>query len=146
MNRIHEEIRIEAPIEHVWAFLCDATRWHDWDPRTEYSEISGPLDQVGSTFVGAVRVMGFEMKSTMKVIEVEKPRLLRFKSDMGSFAYRFEPEGPVTRMTCEGEFEMPGHVPGFIQKLISKGWMERATRQQLEDFKALAEVEVPVAV
>jgi len=67
------------------------------------------------------------------------------RSRMGAFYYRFEAEGPATRMTLEGEYEMPGHLPGFIQKLATKGWMERYTRQQLEDFKALAEVEVPVA-
>ena len=145
MNRIHQEIRIEAPIEHVWAFLCDVTRWHDWDPRTEYSDVSGPLDRVGTTFVGTMRLMGFEMKETMTVDEVEKPRLLHMRSRMGAFYYRFEAEGPATRMTLEGEYEMPGHLPGFIQKLVTKGWMERYTRRQLEDFKALAEVEVPVA-
>ncbi len=38
---------------------------------------------------------------------------------------------------------MPGKVPGFIKDLISKGWMERSSRQMLEDFKALAEAKVP---
>src|SRR3970282_806622 len=127
MNRIHEEIRIEAPIEHVWAFLCDVTRWHDWDPRSEYSDVSGPLDRVGTTLVGTMRLMGFEMKETMKVVEVAKPRLLPLQSGMGSFLYRFEAEGPATRMTCEGEYEMPGHLPAFIEKLVTKGWMERYT-------------------
>jgi len=147
MNQIHEEIRIEAPIEHVWAFLCDTTRWHDWDPRSEYSDWSGPVDRVGTTFVSTSRIMGFEMKGTLKVVEVVKPRLIHLLSDFGNtdMFYRFEAVGAATRATVEAEYEMPGHLPGFIQKLLTKGWIERYTRQQLEDFKALAEVKVPVA-
>ncbi len=33
MEHIREEIRIEAPVEHVWAFLCDTSHWQDWMPR-----------------------------------------------------------------------------------------------------------------
>ncbi len=146
MNHIHEEIRIEAPVKHVWDFLCDTSRWHDWDPRSEHSDFSGPLDQVGTTFVETSRVMGFEMKGTLTVVEVEPLRLLHIRSDFGptDVFYRFEPEGDATRAIGEADYDMPGHLPGFIKNLISKSWVERYTRQQLEDFKALAEATIPV--
>ena len=38
---------------------------------------------------------------------------------------------------------MPGHLPGFIKDLVTKGWVERNTHQMLADFKALAEATVP---
>jgi ligand-binding SRPBCC domain-containing protein len=144
MNHFQLESRIDAPVEHVWAFLCDSSRWHDWDPRTEYSDWSGPVDQVGTTVVATSRMMGFEMKGTLKVLEVEPLQLIRIRSDMGpEWVYRFEPEGEATRLTFEADYEMPGHLPGFIKNLMTKSWVERYVRQQLEDFKALAEATVP---
>jgi uncharacterized membrane protein len=146
MNHIHDAIRIEVPVEHAWALLCDTSRWHDWDPRSEHSDWSGPLDQVGTTFVETSRMMGFEMKGTLKVLEVEPLRLIRIRSDFGptDMFYRFEREADATLLTVEADYEMPGHIPGFIKNLMTKTWIERYTRQQLEDFKALAEVTVPV--
>jgi hypothetical protein len=34
-------------------------------------------------------------------------------------------------------------LPGFIKTLMTKSWVERYMRQQMEDFKALAEATVP---
>ena len=58
MNHLHREIRIEAPLEHVWTFLCDTLRWHDWDPRSEYSDFSGPVDRVSTTNAETGQIMG----------------------------------------------------------------------------------------
>ena len=56
---------------------------------------------------------------------------------------RFEPDGEATRVVVDSDWEMPGKLPGFIKDLVSKGWIERNSRQMLEDFKALAEAKVP---
>ena len=145
MIHFHDEIRIDAPIDHVWKFLCDTSRMHDWVTGEEFSEFSGPLDQVGTTFVSTSRMLGFEMKGTLTVTEVEPLRLIHLRSDFPMDAlYRLEPEGKGTRMTVEGDYDMPGHIPGFIKNLMTKTWVERQMRHQLENFKGLAEVTVPV--
>jgi uncharacterized membrane protein len=145
MNHLHEEIRIEAPVEHVWAFYCDTSHWEDWMPRAKFSEFSGPEDKVGTTYVGTMRLMGSEMKTTYKVVEVEPLRLIHEHSDMGPMDnfMRFERDGEATRLVIDSDWEMPGHLPGFIKDLVSKGWVDRNTRQMLADFKALAEAKVP---
>ena len=146
MNHLHMENRIEAPIEHVWAFLCDTSHWDDWDPQSKHSDFSGPLDRVGTTFVETSRMMGFEMKGTLSVMEVEPARLLHLRSDFAQteMSFRMEPDGDATRLTVDADWEMPGHIPGFIKNLMTRSWVERHTRQQMEDFKALAEATVPV--
>jgi carbon monoxide dehydrogenase subunit G len=146
MNHIHMESRIEAPVEHVWAFLCDASHWDDWDAQSKHSDFSGPLDRVGTTFVETSRMMGFEMKGTLSVMEVEPTRFLHIRSDFGQteMFFRMEPEGDATRLSVDAAWEMPGHIPGFIKNLMTKSWVERHMRQQMEDFKALAEATVPV--
>jgi uncharacterized membrane protein len=147
MNHFHDEVRIEAPIDHVWAYLCDTSHWHDWQSGEEFSNFSGPVDQVGTTFTSTSRMMGVEMKGTLTVLEVEPQRLVHLRSDfpMDAF-YRFAPEGDSTLMTVEGDYDMPGHIPGFIKNLMSKSWVDRQTRHQLENFKGLAEATVSVPV
>jgi carbon monoxide dehydrogenase subunit G len=146
MIHFHETIRIDAPVEHVWKVLCDTSRLEDWITGEKLSEFSGPLDQVGTTFVTTSRMLGFEMKGTLKVLEVEPLRMVHLRADMMSMDafYRFEPEGKATRMTVEGDYDMPGHIPGFIKSLMTKSWTERQMRHQLENFKGIAEVTVPV--
>jgi len=145
MDHMKEEIRIEAPVEHVWAFLCDTSRWHDWMPRGEFSDFSGPYDQVGTTYVWMMRMMGFEMKGTGTVVEVEPLKLIHEHTDEGpqDTYYRFERDGEATRVIVESDYEMPGHIPGFLKSLMSKSFFERQARHMLGDFKALAEATVP---
>jgi carbon monoxide dehydrogenase subunit G len=146
MNHFHDEVRIEAPVEHAWAFLLDPSHLEEWQPRAKYSDVSGPLDQAGTTFVQTSRLMGFEMKGTLKVLEVEPLRLLHIRNDSGptDMFFRFEPEGEGTRLTLEGDYDMQGPIPGFIKSIMTKSFIERQTHQMLEDIKALAEATVPV--
>jgi hypothetical protein len=149
MNHIHDAIWIDAPVDHAWALLCDTSRWHDWDPRSEYSDWSGPVDEIGTTVTETGRLMGWEFKATDTVVEVEPQRLIHIRSESGGSPmdafYRFEPECDATLLTVEADYEMPRHIPEFIKSLFTKGWVERYTRQQLEAFKALAEASVPVS-
>ena len=146
MSHMRDEILIQAPVDHVWAYLCDTSRWHDWAPRQHTSDWSGPYDQGGTTYVSTFKRMGFEMKQTSTVVEVEPLKLIHEHTDQGPMDtfYRFEPEGVATRLVVESEWEMPDYIPGFIKNLMSKNWIERNVRQMLEDFKALAEVTIPV--
>ena len=89
--------------------------------------------------------MGFEMKQTYKVVEVEPLRLIHEHTDNGPVDtfMRFERDGEATRLVCDSDWDVPGILPGFLKDLAAKGWVERNTRQMLADFKALAEAKVP---
>ena len=145
MKHLHDEVRIDAPVKHVWAFYRDTSHWEDWMPRARCSDFSGPVDEVGTTYVETMRLMGFEMKQTSEVVEVEPLRLIHEHSDNGPMDtyLRFEPDGEATRVVVESDYEMPGKLPGFVKDLMSKSWVERQTHQMLADFKALAEANVP---
>jgi uncharacterized membrane protein len=146
MNHLHEEIGINAPIEHVWKLFLDTSHWDAFDPRTTFSEFSGPVDQVGTTLVEKARLMGFVMKFTFTVVEVEPLRLIHMRTDTGPMDefYRFERDGDVTRVVVESDYEVPGKLPGFIKDVMTKGWVGRYMRHAAESFKALAEATVPV--
>jgi uncharacterized membrane protein len=147
MEHIRDEIRVEAPVEHVWTYLCDTSHWEDWMPRGKFSDWTGPYDKVGTTYVSKMKTMGFEWKSTSTVVEVEPLKLIHEHTDdngvMDSYI-RFEPEGDATRAIMEADYEMPGHIPGFLKSLMTKSYFERQTRHMLQDFKAFAEATIPV--
>jgi ligand-binding SRPBCC domain-containing protein len=148
MQHFEHSIHVDAPVQHVWDFYFDTSHWQDWMPRMSYlGDFSGPLDQVGTTYVGAVRWMGHEFKATYKVIEVVPQELYHEHGDMGpqDNRMRFEPEGDGTLVTIESDYEMP-RLPKVLQDLMSKSFMERQMIQMLGDFKAIAEATVPVAV
>ena len=145
MQHTRMEVRVEVPVEQLWEFYCDTSRWHDWMPRGEVSDVSGPVDEVGTTYVQTMKLMGIEMKQNMEVIEVEPLRLIHEHSDYGPMDnyYRMEPDGDATRLIVESDWDMPGKLPGFVKDLMTKGWGERNMNNMLADFKALAEANVP---
>ena len=114
-------------------------------PRGEWSEFSGPVDKVGTTYLSSSKFMGFEMKSKTEVVEVEPLRLIHEHQDTGPMEMylRFEPDGDATNCVVEADYEMPGKMPGFVKDIMNKGWFERQTRNMLADFKAIAEANVP---
>jgi len=148
MDHMREEVLIEAPVEHVWALLCDTERMNEWMPRAEASDWTGPYDQVGTTYVETVKMMGFKETSTYTVVEVEPLKLIHEHTDNGPIDnyMRLEPEGDAIRFIVESDYVMPGHLPEFITKIFTKSFMERQVRNMLADFKAIAEATVPVLV
>ncbi len=148
MEHIREEIRIEAPVDHVWTYLCDTSHWHDWMPRGDVEDFTGPYDRVGTTYVSKFKVMGFEMKQKSEIVEVEPLRLIHEHTDDGPMEtfIRFEPDGEATRLVMESDYEMPGYIPGFLKTIWTRSYFERQTRHILGDLKAFAEATVPAHV
>ncbi len=146
MEHIRQEIRIEAPVDHVWTYLCDTSHWSDWMPRGEAYDFSGPYDRAGTTYRQKFRMMGFEMKQTSTVVEVEPLKLIHEHTDDGPMdtLVRLEAEGDGTRLIMEADYDLPGYIPGVIKNLWTKPYFERQTRHMLGELKAITEATVPV--
>ena len=141
----HHEFRVEAPVEHVWSFYCDTSRWPEWLPRGEFTAFTGPVDQVGTTYVVTVRFPGYASRQPMEIVEVEPLRLIHeHNDDWPKDNYiRFEPDGEATRVAMDSDYEMPGRMPGLLKDLMNRVMIERQHRKVLAEFKALAEATVP---
>jgi uncharacterized membrane protein len=149
MRHFEHTIHVDAPVQHVWDCYLDASRRQDWMPHLSHlGDFSGPLDTVGTTYVGTVQMAGHEVRATYTVLRVVPQTLYHEQSDIGPVDNRlwFEPEGDGTLVTIEVDYETPGHLSHVIQDLMNQRFLERQTRQMLADFKAMAEATVPVAV
>lgn len=141
---------IEAPIEDVFELFIDVKRWPEFMPGgSEVKEVTGPLDTVGTSVRTAMHFLGRKMESWDEVVEVERPRLLKFISrgaGMESEAwYRMTPAGEGTDVEMEVDYELPAGFLGHIaDRLFLEKAMERQMRHTAENFKALAEAKVAV--
>ena len=147
MQHMHEEVWIEAPVEHVWELFCDTSRWKALMPRNEFSDFSGPVDKVGTTYVTTMRLLGLARTETLEIVEVEPLRLIHEHAVDGPMdnRFRFEPDGDRTRVILESDFDVSSKLPGFVTDIVRRGFSERYTREVLADLKALAEAEVPAS-
>ena len=121
-------VRVEAPVERVWALLRTA-HWQDWMPRAKISDFSGPVDKVGTTYVQSMKLMGFEMKSTTVVVEVEPPR----PSTSTATRARWRPSCPRARRRGDRSSSTPmgdaGQAAGLHQGPHGQGLVSgRRTR------------------
>jgi len=148
MGHVHQEILIEAPIGEVYELALDVNRQREWNPYMEVSNISGPVDQVGTTFDSVMHLLGVTTTSKGTVVAVEPMRLihLRGQGDNGwsDWTYRFEPLGDATRCTLDVDYELTGRIGAALDRLVFHGAFERATRHMAENFKAVAETRVPL--
>ena len=131
---------VAAPPERVFALWTDLERMGEWvGGVTGVSEVSGPIDQVGTTYV----VHFGPMKSPTEILAVEPPRVFatRFGNWLlrGRSSARFEPDGDGTRVTQE--FETVGLISAVTSWIFSRGSYEGSFRGELEKFARLAERE-----
>lgn len=148
-NHIHHDILIGAPVDEVFALYCDSKRWPELFPEGsgEITSVSGPIDQVGTTFEGTMRIAGVKGHGTMRIVEVQPQRLVRVQNDQGAmgFVYRFDPEGDGTRLSIDAEYGMTGPLGKLADKVVVHGYIDRSSRHMLERMKEIAEAKVPAA-
>ena len=148
MIHFRHEIRIEAPVEGVWAVLCDASRWKEWAPRSEFSDFSGPVDEVGTTYSDTTRLFGIPFRMVTEVVEVEPLRLYHEHTDTGPVdtVIHLQPDGDTTRLVLESDADVAGilgKLPSFLKYPIARRVGEWNWRQYMAGLKALSESNVP---
>ena len=128
--------QVAAPPEHVFALWTNLERMGEWvGGVTGVSDVSGPVDQAGTTYV----VHFGPMKSPTEILEVERPR--RFATRFGNWLLRgrssatFEPDGDGTRVTQEFEtvgLDLGRLVMGVLARLL-RGQLSRRAREVRAD-------------
>ena len=130
-------VHVDAPPEHVFALWTNLGRMGEWvGGVTWVTDISGPVDQVGTRFT----VQFGKMSSTTEVIAVERPRLFRTRFGnrilRGESQALFEPDGTGTRVTQE--FWTKGVIAAIAARLFATGSYKGSFRGELHEFARIA--------
>jgi hypothetical protein len=144
MNRIHEEVEIEAPADRVWAVVHgdvpNLTRWSDNLAHAEV--IGGGSLRKGSQLHYDVKIVGGRTAAlTLLVEHFDQPR--RCAGQMtgdavgGSWSWSYSEDGEVTRVIYESELEIRG-VFRFAGAVIERDVRNRM-RRNLDNLKAYVE-------
>jgi uncharacterized membrane protein len=151
MGHILQTGHVDASPDRAFALALDAARIPEWNSSViEVKEVTGSLDQVGSSYVSVLKLGGRRLEGRWEVSRVEAPRLLEFTGSApgggrATATNRFESAGDGTDLTIEIEYELPG---GFVGGMADKLFVERATerdvKHSVENFKAICEAEVQV--
>ncbi|HKY88398.1 MAG TPA: SRPBCC family protein [Candidatus Limnocylindrales bacterium] len=140
--RVHFNQFVQAPIERVYAAYIDPALLSTLMGLKAITDVSGPLDRPGATFVGVV--FG-PYRPRSEVLAAEAPVL----HDMGGQAglgmgwrwtARFAEKDDGTEITFDSEARFPGGlISGLLRRSQEGGRMERGTRDRLVKFAKLVE-------
>ena len=149
MRHVHCEIRVDAPVRHVFELACDWRRQPEWNPYLRFEGVDGPLDRVGTTFTSTLSVLGLRVQSSALVTQVVPRRLVRIQASApaggsSEWTYRFQPDGEATWCSLDIEYDVPAGLRGAGGGFGYHGAVARAARHIAENFAAVAETSVPV--
>ncbi len=144
MNEFELSVTIDRPVEDVWAFMQDYSRYPEWTPGlAEARPMSdGPMDVGGELmFTGKFLGRSYENQAECTAFERNSRWVTRTKSGPFYIEYdtRFEPVDGGTRVTTTYR----GESRGFFK--LAEPAMVRVFRKQCEaaneNMKALLEAE-----
>ncbi len=147
MGRLAGTLELRAAPEAVWAFLTDATLRPRWEVGVvAVEDVSGPLDQVGATWVEVRRLAGVTMRERWRVTRVEPRTLLELSGSSpggGRTTIRERLEATAdggTLKSFEAEYRLPGGPLGVaVDRLYMHRKLVRDSAAADEKIKALVD-------
>jgi len=142
--RAHINQFVRAPIQRVYAAYIDPALLPRWTGVKAITDVSGPLDRPGTTYV---EVVFGPYRPRTEVLAAEPPIL----HDMGGrsirgigwrWTARFAEKDEGTEIAFDAEVRFPpGLISGLLRRTQEGGRMERGTRQRLATFAKLVEAD-----
>lgn len=144
MATIQEKVMINAPVEHVFAFVTNPENWTEYvTSLTNVTDLSSPGLEPGTTFAWEYRMLGVKLHGTGRVSENTKDSRFGMRMEGTvpiSEHYTFTPMNGGTELAIEIAYEMPGKV---LEKIANTGLVEKLNRREaanvLEKVKLLCE-------
>ncbi|MEU1803411.1 SRPBCC family protein [Streptomyces sp. NPDC019937] len=138
MTEVSAQLRIEAPVEKVWAQLTDFSTYGDWNvTHTGFPQGAPASLEAAATYQENMRLMGFPAEVTWTVEEYAPGRVLatRGKGPMGvnlGTRYALAPDGDATTVRVDGDFT------GAAVSLMAGKLKDSATAALNESLRKLA--------
>lgn len=145
MLRVEENIEIKRPVDKVFAYLMDARNWPYWTSSVlEVEQTSVGQIDVGTTFRGVDRIMGFRVAWLSRILEYEPNRKMSQSIISGTRLVEqhltFDPIEGSTKFNFVYDMKRSG-LPKFIEPIILR-IMRRAIKKDLKKLKVILEAPV----
>lgn len=145
MAQLKRTVTIEAPLDQVFAFMCDPLNWPQVLPNlVEIRRISD------HRYEGTYRMAGIPLAHTSQMSDVVANRSFKTTSRgtlSSSLTYIFEGvEHGHTRLTVDGSYDVPLPLLGRIAEAVLARINEREIGTALANLKDRLEAEQPAAV
>lgn len=141
---LNGSIRIDAPVERVFAFVDDWTnttrflrnlvRWEPLD--------SAVVRGVGARFRAALKAGPITLDGEMEITEHVPNERVQFRSTKGprlSGTWTFRPDGDGTIVDLRNTFELPGGIAGRVVGQVARSQGQKDLNGSLVDLKKLVE-------
>lgn len=137
MGHLTRATRVDCPPERVFAVLADVDQLPKFSAMT-VGVRNGPGRAVraGDTFEQVVKVLGKELESEWRVVEVVEPSLLRFEGTApggakATLVERLAPDAGGTRVELDVEYDMP---LGILGDAIDAVYLHGKNEEQAEEI------------
>jgi uncharacterized protein YndB with AHSA1/START domain len=133
-------VRVERPIEEVFAFVSDPTQFPRWNSAVQTVHLtSGEPGAPGSMYSMQREIPTGRVENGLEVFAREHPTEFGIRTTSGptpfSYRYRFAPDGADTVVHLDATVELPG-VPGVLGPLAAR----RVRRGVDANFAALKRI------
>jgi uncharacterized membrane protein len=133
MARLTKSIIIEAPVDKVFEFMRDLRNWPQILPNFQELVPDGK-----DRYRGVYRMAGVPLTHTSQVSDVVPNEGFKTSSSgalTSSLSYRFEKAGEGTRLTVEGNYEIPIPVLGRVAEAVVVKVNDREIGTALENLR-----------
>jgi uncharacterized protein YndB with AHSA1/START domain len=140
MARTDAEVVINRPLEEVFAYISDPSRWAEWFSGLVEAHASETPIRKGTELTSVTKLMGKRIETRLEITEYEPNK--RVASQMTSpfqidYLYTFEMTNGGTRVRVVGERQPRGFFK-LVDPILSSMYQSRAQRD-LETAKRMLE-------
>jgi uncharacterized protein YndB with AHSA1/START domain len=118
------DVRIERPIEDVFAYVSDPANFLHWNSAVKAVRASEP----GSTYVMERRLPSGRAVNELTIVALDRPTEFAIRTTSGptpfSYVYRFSAENGETVVRLDAEVELEGVaslLPQLARRAVKKG-------------------------
>jgi uncharacterized protein YndB with AHSA1/START domain len=116
MINLKTSVRIPRPIDEVFAYVSDPTRFPVWNSAVR------AVRQTGSTYVMERDLPTGPAVNELEIVTLERPAEFAIRTTSGPtpflYRYRFSEDGAGTRLDFEAEIQMPRLAGPLIKRGI----------------------------
>lgn len=143
MPKVKESIRIERPVEEVFAYATDPTNQTQFATNIIRFEADTPRLEKGTRMEGATRVAGKTVEWTSECIEIEENHRVTMRSIEApmdfELTWTYERDDDATLVSFEQTVPETGGFFGKLTDSIVTKMYSRDVRSNLENLKTLLE-------